>query len=1047
MFRRILSVIGALAMTVAVQAAPWSGSGSYNVGTGGDYTTLGDFFAAMTGYRHGSGVATVAANGTAVTGTGTNFLTEVGVGDTFYAASTGVRTVASVESDTALTLAAGTSPARTNSSYMIKSATAPAAVSGNVTVNIISDTTEPNNVPVIVDMGANILTIKPGVGVQPTVTFTRTVDNPGPSGNILFGIGLTSFDQMLASGLDNFVVDGSNNGTTSRDLTIYAAQNFAFATVLFVGGDSDGWTIKNTNVINDSPSGGGSVSPLNVRTRQVATALAGFAPAATYAPNNWTVQNNLLRVVRATQGAGVISDVSGTPAAGVVQNGFSVVDNDIEARLRGVLLNAGSQGDILRNRIDVYGALGFDTFGIFLLNARAPAAGTANYSQNQITVRNFGNFAGFGPLGINVTSAGGGLDRVYNIRNNAVKLYMDLSANTSLLHEVRGIRVSSFVTANIEHNTVYVPDSPFSTLPANAGVDYAGIQTPGAGNYAMTIRNNTVIMGEPGAAAITRTGLPTTAANFVSEDNILVAGDPAKLVRDVATELSLSGWQALGFDLNSRSDSPLANMSTVDLHYHTDPGAAFTTSPIAGVTVDVDNEARSAVAPYVGADEFSANVAPTGVTTLTPLSVSENATTNTIIGSLYGVDANKFDLGTISLTDDAGGRFSVLNVGGEHLLLVANQAGLNFEDGTTHNITAQFTDRGGLTSSQTFAVTVGNVNDAPENLALSSVLLAEGATSGTVAGTISSTDQDPGQTHTYTLVAGAGSTDNASFIISGNQLILQATAPANKVYSVRIQATDDGSPAASTVGVFTVTVDGPSVIGGNPVLGDWVPAASLGLRDDGTGGDVAAGDSIYSISANLADPPAEWKVLKLKSLGFAAGNELGRQADGGNMPSLNTTGTIVYNYDKRDLTAQNWLPATESLGNSALAGLTWVAVGAFQNEAGESGEWLPDSTITQMRDDGLADDAVAGDKIFTFAFTPSANLSAALAKIVSNTQPSWTGEVKFGPNGWSVDPGDSSNASITATTADKVVIEFDPARGHMRTTVNAGAHVDEWSLF
>ena len=53
-------------------------------------------------------------------------------------------------------------------------------------------------------------------------------------------------------------------------------------------------------------------------------------------------------------------------------------------------------------------------------------------------------------------------------------------------------------------------------------------------------------------------------------------------------------------------------------------------------------------------------------------------------------------------------------------------------------------------------------NNAPTGLALSTATVAENEAAGTVVGTFSTTDDDTGDTHAYTLVSGAGDTDNAS---------------------------------------------------------------------------------------------------------------------------------------------------------------------------------------------------------------------------------------------------------------------------------------------
>jgi hypothetical protein len=92
------------------------------------------------------------------------------------------------------------------------------------------------------------------------------------------------------------------------------------------------------------------------------------------------------------------------------------------------------------------------------------------------------------------------------------------------------------------------------------------------------------------------------------------------------------------------------------------------------------------------------------------------------------------------------------------------------------------------TAGATSAFTIKNsVNLGPTDLALSNANVAENLPSGTAIGTLSSTDPNTGDTFTYSLVAGDGSTDNAQFAISGNTL--QTTAALNyeskNSYSVR----------------------------------------------------------------------------------------------------------------------------------------------------------------------------------------------------------------------------------------------------------------------
>src|SRR5207248_2701623 len=97
-------------------------------------------------------------------------------------------------------------------------------------------------------------------------------------------------------------------------------------------------------------------------------------------------------------------------------------------------------------------------------------------------------------------------------------------------------------------------------------------------------------------------------------------------------------------------------------------------------------------------------------------------------------------------------------------------------------------------------------------LTLSGTSVAEFRPTGTAVGTLSTTEPGTGHTLTYSLVAGAGSTDNASFGISGNRL-LTADAfdfAARSSYGARIRTTDETGRYFEQA--FTVTVlDDPAL--------------------------------------------------------------------------------------------------------------------------------------------------------------------------------------------------------------------------------------------
>ena len=111
-----------------------------------------------------------------------------------------------------------------------------------------------------------------------------------------------------------------------------------------------------------------------------------------------------------------------------------------------------------------------------------------------------------------------------------------------------------------------------------------------------------------------------------------------------------------------------------------------------------------------------------------------------------------------------------------------------------------------LSSFPTLSIAFGTSNSAPTDISLNNLTIAEDAGANAVVGTLSTTDPDTNNTFTYTLVPVDGSTDHASFDISGDLLIAKTSLDfdTQSTYSVRIRSTDQGG--LSTEKSFTITV-------------------------------------------------------------------------------------------------------------------------------------------------------------------------------------------------------------------------------------------------
>ena len=102
----------------------------------------------------------------------------------------------------------------------------------------------------------------------------------------------------------------------------------------------------------------------------------------------------------------------------------------------------------------------------------------------------------------------------------------------------------------------------------------------------------------------------------------------------------------------------------------------------------------------------------------------------------------------------------------------------------------------------------------PTGIALSTTNIGENVVSGGFVATLSSSDVNPGDTHTYSLVAGAGSTDNALFSIVGNQL-RAATSFAGLVgssYSIRLRSLDSSGLSYQQSFVLAVVAVSDAVV-------------------------------------------------------------------------------------------------------------------------------------------------------------------------------------------------------------------------------------------
>jgi ELWxxDGT repeat protein len=201
---------------------------------------------------------------------------------------------------------------------------------------------------------------------------------------------------------------------------------------------------------------------------------------------------------------------------------------------------------------------------------------------------------------------------------------------------------------------------------------------------------------------------------------------------------------------------------------------------------------------------INTNEAPTDVV-LSSNQIAELSAANTTVGLLSTVDADAANSFAYNLVAGAGDTDNaVFNISGNALRATNT---LDFESKPTYTVRVRTTDQGGLFTEKAFVINVTNVNENPTDIALSSATIAENAGANATVGSLSTTDVDAGDTFTYTLVAGTGDTDNASFNLNGSAL--RATSSLDfetkSSYTVRVRSTDQGGLFTEKAFVITVT--------------------------------------------------------------------------------------------------------------------------------------------------------------------------------------------------------------------------------------------------
>ncbi len=306
-------------------------------------------------------------------------------------------------------------------------------------------------------------------------------------------------------------------------------------------------------------------------------------------------------------------------------------------------------------------------------------------------------------------------------------------------------------------------------------------------------------------------------------------------------------------------------------------------------------------------------------------------------------------------------------------------------------------------------------NRAPTGIALSNASVAENQPVGTTVGTLSAGDPDPGDTHSFALVPGQGSDDNGSFQIVGSALRTNAVFnyEAKSTYTVRVRATDFGTPAGQIVRSFTITVtdvnDPPAAVDDSATVGEDSAAGAIDVLANDT--DTDGGPKTI---ASASDPANGAVVLT----GGSAGAHTGLTYQ----PDANYCGPDTFTY-------------TLNGGSTATVSVTVTCVDDAPTAIDDSATVVEDSPASAI--DVLANDTDTdgGPKSVASVMQP-ANGTVVItgggsgltyqpnANYCSATPDSFT---------YTLNGGDSATVSVTVTCVDDPPTAVNDSRRWPRT--------------
>ena len=627
----------------------------------------------------------------------------------------------------------------------------------------------------------NTVTIKPASGINDTIS------------------GSSTSAIIKLNGADNIVINGSNNGTSSRNLLIENTATTGTVATIWISSNGvlagcENITIKNCFIKNG----------LKSNTTSYAISAGSTIGSTGNDNDNLTIQNNV--IMKAYYG------IYASGASTGLYNNMTILGNIIgdtntnnTIGKYGIYLGYARSSNISQNSIKNINGTISNPIGMYI----GTGIDSTTFLRNSISGIKYTGTSGYGGKGMDITT--GISSSALTIANNLISDISGDGWNNFSTDNIIGIRISGSTGGiKIYDNSINLSGTisrSGATTDKSAALYIAS--TVGGLDIKNNSLNNSIVNSSGTSAAYAiYSDAANTAFTAINYNNYFVAGSQAMLAYLAADQSTLAAWKtASGQDVNSLNGNP-AFASPTDLQ----PTSGIMNKTgvyISTVLTDYAGNTRSTSTPDIGAYEY----APL------PTTITQSKNSITASGAVIngGINANNegtatisFDYGTTtaygsSISGTPSSATGITNTGTS-----ATLSGLN--PNTLYHYRVKATNGSGTASGADSNFTT---NAIPPLAVTDSTANLTGYTAN-LFGHVNAKNAATAVTFNYGKTASYGSTTTASQSpVNGfsNNLVsagISGLEP-NTVYHYRVSATNTAGSVNGYDSIFTTKTVKPSV--------------------------------------------------------------------------------------------------------------------------------------------------------------------------------------------------------------------------------------------